>query len=64
MKYYKGVLTVKTRKGPERERIVFTRGTDITTAMDVANKIRFAKWVTINEIDRETYIKGVQSNSY
>jgi hypothetical protein len=64
MKYYKGVLAIKARKGPERERIIYTRGEDITTVMEVSHKIKFAKWVAIREIDRDTYIRGVQANTY
>jgi len=64
MKYYKGVLTVGSKKRRQRERVIYTRGEDITTAMDIARKIRYAKWQSFKEINRETYVNGVQSNEY
>lgn len=64
MKYFKGILTVGKKKKDQRERVIFTRGNDITTALDVARKIRYANWHSFKEINREEYVSGVQSRNY
>ncbi len=59
MHYYKGVLIVGKKLKKQRERIIYTRGEDITTALNVVRKIRYAKWNTIDEITHDEYIKGI-----
>lgn len=64
MKYYKAVLTITGRKNIKKERIIYTSGTDITTALNTTHKIRKAKWEKIREISRDEYIKGVSDKEY
>lgn len=64
MNYYKGVLTVGKKKRQQRERVIYAKGEDIIRVLDIAKKIRFAKWQKIDEIDKETYFRGVSSKDY
>jgi len=64
MKYFKGVLIVGSTKKKQRERVIYTRGHNILSALDISHKIRTARWESITEINHDEYIRGVQDNSY
>ena len=59
MHYYKGVLIIDRKKHHKKERVIYTRGDDITSALNVVRKIRYAKWEKVEEIDRAAYIAGI-----
>jgi hypothetical protein len=64
MKYYRAHLICGSKfKKKQSERIIFVQSKDklapISYVLDIIRKIPFGRMISVREVDREEYIRGV-----